>query len=72
MLAERTDEHLQLFEEGREAEFFDSDDELVDKVRYYGERPEERARIAEAGRQRAIRDGYDNRSVVTEMLSRVM
>jgi spore maturation protein CgeB len=72
MLAERTDEHLQLFEEGREAEFFDSDDELVEKVRYYGERPEERARIAEAGRQRAVRDGYDNRSVVTEMLQRIM
>ena len=71
MLAERTDEHLQLFEEGREAEFFESDDELVEKVRYYGERPEERARIAEAGRQRALRDGYDNRSVVTEMLSRI-
>jgi hypothetical protein len=72
MLAERTDEHLQLFEEGREAEFFDSDDELVEKVRYYVQRPEERARIAEAGRQRATRDGYDNRSVVTEMLQRIM
>jgi spore maturation protein CgeB len=71
MLAERTDEHLQLFEEGREAEFFGSDDELVDKVRYYGERPDERARIAEAGRRRGLRDGYDNRSVMTEMLSRL-
>jgi spore maturation protein CgeB len=72
MLAERTDEHLQLFEEGREAEFFASDDELVDKVRYYGPRPDERARIAATGRQRGLRDGYDNRSVVREMLSRIM
>jgi spore maturation protein CgeB len=72
MLAERTDEHLELFEEGREAEFFSGDDELVEKVRYYGERPDERARIAEAGRQRGLRDGYDNRSVVTEMLSRIV
>ena len=72
MLAERSDEHLQLFDEGREAEFFGSDDELVDKVRYYGERPDERARIAAAGRQRGLRDGYDNRSVMREMLSRVL
>lgn len=67
---QRSNEHLQLFDEGREAEFFGSDDELLDNVRYHGERSDERARIAAAGRQRGLRDGYDNRSVMREMLSR--
>ena len=42
------------------------------KVRYYGKRPGERARIASAGRRRGLRSGYDNRSVMGEMLRRVL
>jgi hypothetical protein len=68
MLAERTDEHLALFEEGIEAEFFSSDRELIDKVRYYLRHPDRRQAIASAGRARCLRSGYSNRERMLQML----
>lgn len=60
MLAERTAEHLSLFKEGIESEYFDSNTELLNKVRYYLTHVEERKRIAKAGYERCIHGGYSN------------
>lgn len=71
MLAERSADHLRLFEEGREAEFFASDAELLEKVRYYLKHEDERRRIAQAGRARCLTSGYSNQGRLREILDRV-
>ena len=71
MLAERTNEHLELFEEGKEAEFFENNEELLNKAKYYLSHPEERKRIAAAGRERCLKSGYSNLSRMREVLRRV-
>ena len=64
MLAERTDEHLALFKEGFEAEFFSSKEELFDKVNYYLRNPKIRQDIAYRGMLRCINSGYSNDSLL--------
>ncbi len=68
MLAERTAEHQALFEEGREAAFFSGQLELAAKARFYLEHPEERLRIAAAGRKRCLRSGYGYPEQIERML----
>ena len=71
MLAERTEDHLALYEEGKEAEFYGSLDELVDKLRYYLTHPVEREQIAVAGYERCQRSGYSNHQRARQMLQKV-
>lgn len=71
LLAERTDEHASLFEEGKEAEFFADSQELVDKARFYLANNVARDRIAIAGKDRCLRSGYSSREQLARVLAMV-
>jgi len=68
MLAERTSEHQLLFSEGVEADFFDSDDELFQKIIFYLEHPDIRKQIARSGRDRTITGGYSYADRMNQIL----
>ena len=57
-LSQRTPELVELFREGEEVACFGSEAELVEQVRYWLARPEERRRVAEAGFRRVEHDTY--------------
>lgn len=68
MLAERTNEHMQLFKEGKEAAFFSSNEELLEKCRYYLYHEDERLEIAKKGLERCINSNYSNEGVIQNVL----
>lgn len=68
MVAERTDEHDQHFEHGREYLGFLSDDELVSHIQaLLGDR-EFRQRLAVAGRRRCLTSGYSTLDRARQMM----
>lgn len=56
MIHERTEEVLNYFKENEEIVCFNDKDELVEKVRYFLDHPEERERIRVKGHERAMKD----------------
>ncbi|MBV9494932.1 MAG: glycosyltransferase [Acidobacteria bacterium] len=71
MLSEYTDDLASLFEEGVEADYFRSHDELLDKVAFYMNNPAVRERVAHRGHERLLRDGHDVRSRMRSFLDTV-
>ena len=72
MMAERTDEHLSLFEENKEAVYFSTNEELLEKCLFYLKHEEERRKVAEAGRVKAISAGYSNESMVSKIICSIL
>lgn len=68
MLAERSAAHEQYFEEGKEAEFFATQEELLRKTKYYLQHENEREQIARNGLHRCQTSGYDYHSQLQKML----
>lgn len=68
LLAERSDEHLELFEDGREAAFFDGPVEMLERARFYLNHPELRAAVARAGRARCLRSDYSHHGACQRIL----
>lgn len=60
LLAERTDGHAAHWQEGEEAEFFQSMDEAADKIRFYLREDTAREAVARAGCRRTWTSGYSN------------
>jgi spore maturation protein CgeB len=71
LLAERSAGHLAKFQEDEEAVFFSGIEECVEKIERYLPDEASRAKIAAAGRARALRDGYDNDTQVEKIVERV-
>jgi len=71
MMAPRTGELEDLFADGREAVYYDSEEDLLQKLKYYLVNDKERQQIAHAGRERCINDGH-NQMGRTETLIRII
>lgn len=71
MLGERTQRHMEFFNEGEEAEFFDSNEEMLEKVNYYLANKEARETISRNGRKRCEKSGYSMRVQLGQMLEAV-
>ncbi|MEO6801681.1 MAG: glycosyltransferase [Granulicella sp.] len=71
LLAERSEGHRQRFVENEEAVFFSTIEECVAKIQRYLPNEVDRARIAAAGCERALRDGYYNDRQVGLIVERV-
>jgi spore maturation protein CgeB len=71
MMAQRTEEHQRFFREDEEAVFFSNSAELREKLGYWldAAREERRRAMAQAARERCLKEDYSYRPVVERLLS---
>jgi spore maturation protein CgeB len=68
VLAERSPEAKEFFEEDKEAVYFSTPQELKDKIRYYLAHEDQRLLVARAGYERCIKSGYSYGDRAKQML----
>jgi spore maturation protein CgeB len=71
MLAERTESHQILFEEGKEAEYFSTNEEMLKKVQFYLNQNELRQKIGLEGYNRCLISGYGYEVQLNQILKKV-
>ena len=71
MLSEYTDDLASLYKEGEEADFFRSQDELIEKLKLYLEDESLRQSVAAKGYRRVIEDGHNVISRMEQVLKSV-
>lgn len=68
MLSERTADLASLFDEGSEADYFSSREEMMEKVRLYLGDEARRQKVADSGYKRVLSDGHDVVSRMRQLL----
>ena len=68
MIAERTKDHLKLFEENQEAVFFSNNLELLEKVKFYLKRKKLRNNIADNGFKKVTKFNYHYDDMIKKIL----
>ena len=71
MLHERNDEIASFYKEGLEAEFFETPEELVHKVRHFLRNPDKRRIISRTGHRRTLESDYSYDRSMTRVLNLV-
>ena len=68
LLAERTKEHTKLFIENEEAVFFNSDTELLQKVKYFLKNEDKRKKVAKSGFKRVTQSDYSYENMIEKII----
>jgi spore maturation protein CgeB len=71
LYADRRRSNRAFYIEGKEAEFFDSNEELFEKVSYYLEHDAERQKIAMAGHERCLKSGYSWQELMVDVVKTI-
>lgn len=69
LMSPRTDVMVNLYKEDEEAVFFESKEELIDKIKFYLTNDGIRSQIANKGLERAVKSGYDIYSRMREWMA---
>ncbi len=72
LCAERTEEHLQLYEDGKEAVFWDDAKECAERCAMLLANDERRRAIARAGHERCLRNGHFHEPMLARVLRRAL